>query len=174
MSFDHVMATACARTITLLYIYFYVWGLDFRLNNINYFCWYFSSSVNHHILILNPWNTIQPQYHNQWVSYLWYIDCFVNCLNNRSVIWINVWDWCSYVVLNTGIRYNNGRRRVWQYSKCNIIQVFNVFFDIWRMQMERKSIWKRINKMISWNEFLVENWKGGKKVHYNCYPHRWV
>ena len=66
------MATACTQTITLLYIYLCVWGLDLRLNNINYFCWYFSSSVNHHILILNPWNTIQPQYHNQWVSYLWY------------------------------------------------------------------------------------------------------
>ena len=64
-SFDHVMATACARTITLLYIYLCVWGLDLRLNNINYFCWYFSSSVNHYILILNFWNTIQPQYHNQ-------------------------------------------------------------------------------------------------------------
>ena len=57
-SFDHVMATACARTITLLYIYLCVWGLDLRLNNINYFCWYFSSSVIHHTLILNPWNTI--------------------------------------------------------------------------------------------------------------------
>ena len=38
VSFDHVMATACARTITLLYIYLYVWGLDLRLNNINYSC----------------------------------------------------------------------------------------------------------------------------------------
>ena len=71
-SSDHVMATACARTITLLYIYLCVWGLDLRLNNINYSYWYFSSSVNHHILILNLWNTIQLQYHNQWVSYLWY------------------------------------------------------------------------------------------------------
>ena len=71
-SSDHVMATACVRTITLLYIYLCVWGLDLRLNNINYSYWYFSSSVNHHILILNLWNTIQLQYHNQWVSYLWY------------------------------------------------------------------------------------------------------
>ena len=39
MSFDHVMVTACARTITLLYIYFCVWELDLRLNNINYPCW---------------------------------------------------------------------------------------------------------------------------------------
>ena len=53
MSFDHVMATAYAWTITLLYIYLCVWGLDLRLNNINYSCWYFSSSVNHHTLILN-------------------------------------------------------------------------------------------------------------------------
>ena len=70
-SFDHVKVTACTQTITLLYIYLCVWGLDLRLNNINYSCWYFSSSVSHHTLILNPWNTIQPQYHNQWVSYLW-------------------------------------------------------------------------------------------------------
>ena len=73
MSFDHVMATACAQTITILYIYLCVWGLDLRLNNINYSCWYFSSSVNHYILILNLWNTIQLKYHNQWVSYLWYL-----------------------------------------------------------------------------------------------------
>ena len=65
LSFDHVMATACARTITLLYIYLCVWELDLRLNNINYSYWYFPLPVNHHILILNPWNTIQPQYHNQ-------------------------------------------------------------------------------------------------------------
>ena len=71
-SFDHVMATACVWIITLLYIYLCIWELDLKLNNINYSCWYFSLSVSHHILILNPWNTIQPQYHNQWVSYLWY------------------------------------------------------------------------------------------------------
>ena len=45
MSFDHVMATACAQTITLLYIYLCVWELDFRLNNINYSYWYFPSSI---------------------------------------------------------------------------------------------------------------------------------
>ena len=44
-SFDHVMATACARTITLLYIYLCVWGLDLRLNNVNYSYWYFPSST---------------------------------------------------------------------------------------------------------------------------------
>ena len=63
-SFDHVMATACAQTITLLYIYLYVWGLDLRLNNINYSCWYFLSSVSYHTLLLNLWNTIQLKYHN--------------------------------------------------------------------------------------------------------------
>ena len=57
-SFDHVMATACTQTITFLYIYLCVWGLDLRLNNINYSCWYFSSSVSHHTLVLNLWNTI--------------------------------------------------------------------------------------------------------------------
>ena len=65
MSFDHVMATACTWTITLLYIYLCVWGLNLRLNNINYSCWYFSSSVSHHTLVLNLWNTIQLKYHNQ-------------------------------------------------------------------------------------------------------------
>jgi len=43
MSFDHVIATACTWTITLLYIYLCVWGLDLRFNNINYSCWYYSS-----------------------------------------------------------------------------------------------------------------------------------
>ena len=68
-----MIETACAWTITILYIYLCIWELDLRLNNVNYFYWYFSSSVNHHILILNLWNTIQLKYHNQWVSYLWYI-----------------------------------------------------------------------------------------------------
>ena len=45
MSFDHVMAIVCTWIITLLYIYFCVWGLNLRLNNINYFCWYYSSSI---------------------------------------------------------------------------------------------------------------------------------
>jgi len=34
-SFDHVMETACVQTITILYKYFCIWGLDLRLNNIN-------------------------------------------------------------------------------------------------------------------------------------------
>ena len=68
------MATACAWTITLLYIYFYVWGLDLRLNNINFH--QSLLSVNYHILILNLWNIIQLKYYNQWVSYLWYVQQF--------------------------------------------------------------------------------------------------
>ena len=39
------MTIACARTITLLYIYLCVWGLDLRLNNVNYSYWYFPSST---------------------------------------------------------------------------------------------------------------------------------
>jgi len=39
------METACIWTITLLYIYLCIWGLDFRLNNINYICWYYSSPI---------------------------------------------------------------------------------------------------------------------------------
>ena len=57
MSFDHVMATACARTITLLYIYLCVWGLDLRLNNVNYSYWYFSSSI---IIIFLYWTSETP------------------------------------------------------------------------------------------------------------------
>jgi len=37
MSFDHVMETACTQTITISYQHFYVWKLDLRLNNINYY-----------------------------------------------------------------------------------------------------------------------------------------
>ena len=57
MSFDHVMTTACTWTITLLYIYLYVWGLDLRLNNINYSCWYFLSST---IIISLYWTSEPP------------------------------------------------------------------------------------------------------------------
>ena len=50
-SFDYMMAIACVRIITLLYIYLYVWKLDFKLNNIN-LCQYLSFIIcidlNHH------------------------------------------------------------------------------------------------------------------------------
>ena len=45
MVFDHVIATACAWTIIILYIYLCIWGLNLRLNNINYSYWYFPSST---------------------------------------------------------------------------------------------------------------------------------
>jgi len=35
MNFDHVMKIACVYTITILYKYFCIWGLDFRLNKKN-------------------------------------------------------------------------------------------------------------------------------------------
>ena len=35
MSFDYVIKTAYTQTIIILYKYFYIWELDFRLNNIN-------------------------------------------------------------------------------------------------------------------------------------------
>ena len=57
MSFDHVMATACTWTITLLYIYLCVWGLNLRLNNINYSYWYFLSST---IIISLYWTSKPP------------------------------------------------------------------------------------------------------------------
>ena len=71
MSFDHVMATACVQTITLLYIYFCVWELDLRLNNINYSL-ILLIIYYHYLLILNLWNTIKFKHHNQWVAHLWY------------------------------------------------------------------------------------------------------
>jgi len=37
MSFDYVMEIVCIQTITILYKYFYIWELDLRLNNINYY-----------------------------------------------------------------------------------------------------------------------------------------
>jgi len=89
------------------------------------------------------------------------VNCFVNCLDDRSVIWMNVRDWRSYIVLDTGIEYNNGRERVRQCSEYNIIQVFDVILDIRKMWMEIKSIWKRIDEMISWIELLVKKRKEG-------------
>ena len=79
-----------------------------RLNNVNYSYWYFSLSVNHHILILNLWNTIQLKYHNQWVSYLWYFWMFEpysiciigKCLNHiLFVLLANVCMTCSRISL---------------------------------------------------------------------------
>ena len=36
ISFDHVMETACIQTITILYKYFCISELDFRLNNVSF------------------------------------------------------------------------------------------------------------------------------------------
>ena len=38
LALESAHQTACTQTITLLYIYLRVWGLDLRLNNINYPC----------------------------------------------------------------------------------------------------------------------------------------
>ena len=50
MSFDHVMKTACAWTITILYKYFCIWELDLRLNNIIYHQ-FLSIIINHYPLL---------------------------------------------------------------------------------------------------------------------------
>ena len=78
MSFDHVMETACAQTITLLYIYLYVWGLDLRLNNINFhqsLSFIIYIDLNHHChhywtseSLLNLWEYTQDSdITNKWV-----------------------------------------------------------------------------------------------------------
>jgi len=35
--FNHAIEITCIQTITILYKYFYIWELNFRLNNINYY-----------------------------------------------------------------------------------------------------------------------------------------
>ena len=53
------MKTACTQTITILYKYFYIWGLDLRLN------YYWTSE-----LLLNLWEYIQGlDTTNKWVVY---------------------------------------------------------------------------------------------------------
>ena len=50
MSFDHIIKTACTQTITILYKYFDIWELDFRLNNNNdkyqYKCQWWKMNIN--------------------------------------------------------------------------------------------------------------------------------
>jgi len=38
-----------------------------------------------------------------------------------------------------------------------------VLFDIGKVRMKRKTIWKKINKMVSWFKFFVEKRKGREK-----------
>jgi len=47
------------------------------------------------------------------------IDHFMNHLDDRFVIWVNVQDWCDDMVLDTSIRYDNRRRKVWWCPKYN-------------------------------------------------------
>jgi len=78
MSFDNVIESACTQTITLIYIYLYVWGLDLRLNNIIYYQFLFfiiCIDLNHHChyywtskSLLNLWKCIQgSDTTNKWV-----------------------------------------------------------------------------------------------------------
>ena len=144
MSFDHVMAIACAWTITLLYIYLYVWGLNLRLNNINYSCWYFSSSVNHHILILNLWNTIQLKYHNQWVSYLWYklylidtlvAECILLFTTNLAIVSYSSQSFCLWFTENWRYCFNSWFIYLICPSICgwkdidNLVLISNILFN---------------------------------------------
>ena len=66
-SFDYVIETSCTQTITILYIYFYVWKLDFRFNNINYHpsfisyhYWHLYWSLSSLSSLLNFWITFKP------------------------------------------------------------------------------------------------------------------
>ena len=87
MSFDHVMATACVQTITLLYIYFCVWKLDLRLNNINlhqFLSFIICIDLNHNChdywtseSLLNLWECTQgSDITNKWVVYFVIVDIF--------------------------------------------------------------------------------------------------
>jgi len=67
-----VIETAYVQIITILYKYFCIWGLDLRLNNINYSYWYYLSSI---ITISLYWTSkplssyLSFKYYNQWVAH---------------------------------------------------------------------------------------------------------
>ena len=48
MSFDYIIETAYKQTITILYKYFYIWELNLRFNNINYYL----SFINFYFFII--------------------------------------------------------------------------------------------------------------------------
>jgi len=100
MSFDHVMVTACTWTITLLYIYFCIWELDLRLNNINlhqslffiicidlnHYCHHYWTSE----LLLNLWECTQgSDITNKWVVY------FV--ITRYQIVWPYFQNLCLYI-----------------------------------------------------------------------------
>jgi len=57
-SFDNMMESACIQTITILYKYFYIWGLDLRFNNINHQL-ILPIIYHYYLLILNIWITVK-------------------------------------------------------------------------------------------------------------------
>ena len=75
-----MIETSCIQTITLLYIYLYIWGLDFRLNNINFYqflSFIICIDLNHHChyywtseSLLTLWECTQgSDITNKWVVY---------------------------------------------------------------------------------------------------------
>jgi len=45
-----------------------------------------------------------------------------------------------------------------------------MFFDIGKIRMKRKTIWKKIAKMVSWFKFFIEKKRKGKFC-YAYHPH---
>ena len=81
------METTCIQTITFLYIYFCVWGLDLRLNNTNLhqlFLLILLITYHHYLLILRLWNTTKFKYHNHNV----YTD-YIHSDNKEIIITTN-------------------------------------------------------------------------------------
>ena len=85
MSFDYVMAKACTQAITLLYIYLYIWGLDLRLNNINYFCWYYLSPI----IIISLYWTSETLF-SLSITTSEYLICDI-FINNNTFFLINIY-----------------------------------------------------------------------------------
>jgi len=95
------MEIACTQTITLLYIYLYVWGLNPRLNNINLYqslSFIIYIDLNHHChhywtseLLLNFWECTQgSDITNKWVVHFVILPSLVYFLcPNHTVVLIS-------------------------------------------------------------------------------------
>ena len=66
-SFDYIIEIACTQTIIILYKYFYVWRLDFKLNNIGFY---------HQFLSFHHWDLY---WFSSSLSELWTIDLVLFC-----------------------------------------------------------------------------------------------
>ena len=84
------------------------------------------------------------------------IYCLIDSLDYWTIVWINIWNWGSCIILNTGVHNNNRGMRVIGSANSDGIKILHIALDIMSTVMKRKTISKRIYKSTTQRKFVVK------------------